>query len=226
MKRFPIHIILIIAVTFVAGCNLFGSKRSANFVSQSSSFPMATGSTWTYAVYDSTTSDLKRDTMRVNILQTDSTSGQVQSLWTLQYHQLVDSTVGNIVYPWVVLRVLHTDSMAVGLSANTLRFSFPRSGVVTKIIYPLEVGKKWTDNNSSYSVISKDFVHWDGGKSHESYQIVQEINSDPNNTITYWIEPNVGIVKVHYDEILGGLTPTQVVWSYIATWTLLSTTVK
>ena len=206
MNRSPVYVILIIVVSLLTGCRLLGSRNSTGHTH----FPKTPGSTWTYAVSDST-SPSKLDTLRVSILQTDTTSGQIQSLWKFKFTD-------------------HTDTITVASSGSTLHFDFPQglrvspqSFVVTKIVFPLEVDKKWTDDTSSYSVVSKDTVSWSGGTFNESYRMVQKISANPNvGTITYWIEPNVGIVKAHYHEIFGGYTPTQAVYLYSATWTLLS----
>ena len=214
MKRFPIYIILISTVALVTGCNLFGSKQSTNLTS---SFPLTPGSTWTYAVYDSTAPP-KQDTLQVSILQTDTTSGKIQSLWEFKYTD-------------------HTDTITVVSSGSTLHFAFPQGFAspqgfaVTKIVFPLEVGKKWSDDTSGYSVVSKDTVSWSGGTFNESYQMVQKINAhldkgtitywSDKGTITYWMEPNIGLVKAHYNEGFG-TTPTGPFSSYYATWTLLS----
>ncbi|HKI46735.1 MAG TPA: hypothetical protein VKA08_15510 [Balneolales bacterium] len=207
MKRLPVYIILIITVSFVTGCGLFGSRNSIG----QTHFPLTPGSTWTYVAYDSTISTLKQDTIQVNILQSDTTSGQIQSLWEFKFTN-------------------HTDSITVVSSGGTLHFDFPqglRVGpqgfVPTKIILPLQVGKKWTDDNSSsYSVVSKDTVSWSGGAFNESYQTVQKIRTNSTSgIITYWIEPNIGIVKAHFDEIFG-TSPTGPVYWYTSTWTLMS----
>jgi len=223
MKRIPIFIKIFITVTIISGCSLFGTKQ---FKRLSSSFPLSPGSTWTYAIYNYSSPNLKQDTMQVKILQTDTTSEQIQSLWILQYHRLVDSTFtlpnGHVVYTPVILRVLHTDSIAISYSRNALRFSFPQNVVATKIAYPLKVGEKWTDNNSRYTIISKDSLSWDKDKSYKSYRIVQKISTyRDKGTITYWIEPDIGIVKINYNE-MSGTSPTGPVALYKATLTLLS----
>ncbi len=205
MKNALIYITLIIVSGLVAGCNLLGSKQS----NLSYTLPLTPGSTWTYAVYDST-SPPKLDTLRVSILQTDTTSGQIRSLWKFKFTD-------------------HTDSITVVSSGGTLHFDFPQgfyvnpqSFVFTKIVFPLEAGKEWTDDNSRYSVVSRDTISWSGGTFNESYRMVQKFSINlSGGTITYWIEPNVGIVKAHFDEIFG-TTPTGPVALYTSTWTLLS----
>ncbi len=208
MKNLPYYFILISMAIIATGCNFLGfGKTKASF--GTSTFPLTPGSTWTYAVYDSTSSP-KQDTLQVSILQTDTTSGQIRSLWKFKFTD-------------------HTDTIKVVSSGSTLHFDFPQgllvspqSFVVTKIVFPLEADKKWTDDTSSYSVISKDTVSWSGGTFNESYRMVQKISANPNvGTITYWIEPNVGIVKAHFDEIFG-TSPTGPVYLYTSTWTLMS----
>jgi hypothetical protein len=209
MKRLPVYIILIITVSFVTGCGLFGSRNSIG----QTHFPLTPGSTWTYAVYDST-SPPNLDTLRVSILQTDTTSGQIQSLWEFKFMN-------------------HTDTITVVSSGGTLHFAFPQGfsvgpqGFLSTIIkFPLEVGKKWSDADSRYEVVSKDTVSWSGGTFNESYQAIQKFSVNwsrgtSGGTITYWIEPNIGIVKAHFDEIFG-TSPTGPVYWYTSTWTLMS----
>ena len=213
MKNALIYVTIIIVLGLFAGCNLLGSKQS----NLSPTIPLTPGSTWAYAVYDST-SPPKLDTLRVSILQTDTTSGQIRSLWKFKFTN-------------------HTDTITVVSSGSTLNFAFPQGFAspqgfaVTKIVFPLEVGKKWSDDTSSYSVVSKDTVSWSGGTFNENYQMVQKINTlwdkgtitywSDKGTITYWIEPNIGLVKAHYHEGFG-TTPTGPFSYFHATWTLLS----
>ncbi|HKI46733.1 MAG TPA: hypothetical protein VKA08_15500 [Balneolales bacterium] len=144
-------------------------------------------------------------------MKTDTTSEEIQSLWELKYTG-------------------HTDSITVVSSRNTLRFDFPQGFPGTKlIVFPLKVGKKWSDANSSYAVVSKDTVSWSGGTFYKSYQIVQKASKKPNNdiqsithdTTNYWIEPGIGIVKVRQFEYIAG-PPGMADYVSDTVWMLLS----
>jgi|GEM_PF-3115184 len=225
MKRQVFFVIFIIATSLITDCTMFGSGNSTNSVGQSS-FPLTPGSTWTYAIYNSVPVPPGRDTVQVSILKTDTTLGKIQSLWELKY-------TGNVGY-------VGTDSITVMFSGNTLHFDFPQ-GVVSgtqSIVFPLIVGKKWTvpikistqSTISRYSVVSKDTVSWQGGTFNRSYQVVQKasiklendgIHATTNDTTNYWIEPGIGIVKIHQYEHRGSVTSAADYFSN-TTWTLLS----
>ncbi|HKI46723.1 MAG TPA: hypothetical protein VKA08_15450 [Balneolales bacterium] len=211
MKHSPIYLVVIIVIGLLAGCQMVDSGNSTGSINLSS-FPLTSGSTWTYATNSQYTPP-ELDTVRVSILQTDTTSGKIQSLWELKYTH-------------------YTDSITVISSENTLRFNFPQGFPDSKsIVFPLEVGKKWSDDNSSHGVVSKDTVSWAGGTFDKSYQVVQKasiilkgdygIRDTTNDTTKYWIEPGIGIVKIHQYEHYGSVNAraeaTINTW-----WTLLS----
>lgn len=228
MKRLLIFVDLVIIIGFAAGCDLLGSGSPASSGGSFSlsAFPLTAGNSWTYAVYDSVTQSL--DTVQVNILKTSNKSGVKNSQWTLQYHQLVDSTVGNVVYLSVVHRVLQTDSVEVNSSSNTLSIDFPSGFFGPEMLwpvtlsFPLSVGKKWSNTNGSYTIISKDKVQWKKGTFNNSYLIVQKISKYGDRNInTYWIAPKIGIVKINHNEQYTGVDG---IADYMTnkTWTLLS----
>ncbi len=203
MKRLPVYIILIIAVSLVSGCDILGSSGDP---AAQSYLPLSPGNTWTYAVYDSLaigkdSVSQAHDTVRVSVLRTTNTSGKVQSLWSFKYSQ-------------------HTDTMTISIHSDTLRcVLWPVLGHPLTLVYPFSVGSKWMEGeDASYSVTSKDTVTWQGGVFNNSYHIIV-IPRTPNDygSTNYWIEPDVGIVKINS---LGAVTVDDFVDRQ--TWTLLS----
>ena len=221
MKRLPVYIILIVVVSLFTGCQSFVSNETGTSGS-ASFFPLTPGSTWTYAKYDSV--DSERDTVRIRILKTDTTSGEFRSLWQLRYTG-------------------HADSITVVSTGDTVSFDFPKELPVgfsgkQSIVLPLIVGKKWTlpikistqPTVSRYSVVSKVSISWRGGSLNNSYQVIQQagitlenngIHATTSDTTTYWIKPGIGIVKMHQFVHMGSVTSAADYFSD-ATWTLLS----
>ncbi len=165
-------------LSFLCACS--GIEHSSEIVVQESvSFPLRSGSTWVYALYDSVSQ--LRDTLTARIVKVTETKDGARSVWLLKYLQ-------------------HTDTAFVDRSGDTLRFRHFHPDLFKdnlSLEFPLDPGKVWSDELArTYSVISIDTVSWGGGARGESAHV--EIHygdvGDSGHT-DFWIEPRVGIVR-------------------------------
>ena len=145
-----------------------------------SEFPLSVGSRWTYAVYASVSG--RRDTVNVTI------------------EQRIVAEPPKAVYLWQYQYLARTESLYVTRSRDTVRFSVSRdgSGQLVNIIFPLQVGRRWgTRYLDSTLVSARESVVVPGGSYAETFRIDQ-VSLLPNDLsrFQYWIEPNVGIVKI------------------------------
>ncbi|HKI47072.1 MAG TPA: hypothetical protein VKA08_17210 [Balneolales bacterium] len=218
MKRLSIYLVLIVFAGLLAGCQLFGSGDSNSDNPSSSYFPLATGSTWTYAVYDSvysayhgsnrldSTSHIRVKVTVLKNVQVDS--NHVTSLWQFQFPGQIDT-----VY--------------VSSASDSVRLKIPTiSYGPTTFILPLSIGQKWSGEGISgtYSVVSVDTLSFNGMSFSRVYYIVQTPSGSNGHNefinIKYWIQPGVGIVKAHYYDS-STFTPTT-----NTSWKLLSYNIK
>ena len=200
---------MIILTSLLAGCQLFGSGNSnldkPSDTPSSSYFPLTTGSTWTYAVYDSTYS------MHSNLVSASNIQVTVTVLKNVQ----VDST--HLTSLWQFQFPGHTDTVSVTLTGDSVRikvlpttsYTPPNAIFITPepvdFILPLSVGQKWSGEgiNGTYSVISEDTLSINGMSYSRAWHIVQTPEEAIGNEYIgyeYWIQPGVGIVKAHEDD--------------------------
>jgi len=188
------------------GCEMTGSSVTSMDLS---SFPLATGNKWKYAIsgsdyYSDSTAYIK-DTVEVTILKNKKISSEnLKSILIFQF-------------------IGHTDTLTVTSIDKSLRFVFPYNGpdsAPTILRFPLTVGKRWANNNhDSYSVVSVDTLFLNGNNFSESYHIIEKYwQPNENHNIEYWIQPYIGIIKATEIGDITVASPSN--WK--RTWKLLS----
>ena len=146
-------------------------------------FPLTVGSSWKYERIDTGLSNYT-DTTGFSVADMGvANNGTVGALWIEKYGTVIDS---NIVYE----------------NNDTLRFNL--SGYESKTFpFPLSIGKTWSVGSLRYNVDTIETVTTKVG-------VFQNCAKVQKNTIvpntyghpTYWIHPDVGIVKVYdYDFV-------------------------
>lgn len=203
MKRLLFSLVIIAGI--VAGCGILGGSGDNRPVA-GSYLPLTVGSTWTYAIHDSTDSVTQiYDTVRVSILQTRSTSGKIRSLWQVKYARPLKW------YP-------QTDTMTISIHMDTLFCEGAQPLTPLMLVHPFTVGNKWL--YYLYSVVSEDTIPWRGGVFDNSYHVSRPpVEGEAFGSNNYWIEPHVGLVKFLDFGGGSGNASAPPEWD---TWTLLS----
>jgi hypothetical protein len=151
------------------------------------SFPNKVGDQWVYAVHDSLNGSV--DTLTVNIIGTTTGNGKNLTIWARKSHT-------------------YNDTLYVYLDNNTVYYyNDPYPDVVDhKFVFPLEVGKSWTNPDQAYdsSIVKKiEPVSVPADEFLNAYRI--ERNWGGFNVYGYsitWFVENVGIVKF-YKKVQG-----------------------
>ncbi len=144
-------------------------------------FPLSLGSTWKYAIYDSTKH--RADTVVVSI--TDSTylsDGTAAAVWQYAYSHSVDTQYV----------AQSRDSILVYRSPDVRSLSMV-------LVLPLEVGRQWLNSPpGSMKVTARENVDVPGGSFARALRVEQHpfIGNFYGGT-TYWFVPDVGLVRMH-----------------------------
>ncbi len=146
------------------------------------SFPNKVGDEWVYSVHDSLSGSV--DTLTVSIVGTTTSNGKDLTIWVRTSHT-------------------YNDTIYVNVDKSTVNFyqdAYPNV-VDHKIVFPLEVGKTWTnpDQVSDSSIVkNKESIAVPADNFSDAFRI--ERNWGGFNVYGYsvtWFVENVGIVKMY-----------------------------
>lgn len=142
-------------------------------------FPLAVGSKWTYAIYDSVA--MRADTVEVTIDNKIVTSlTRTVYLWRYQYRT-------------------HADSLYVVPSGDTVLFyrTSKFQYVPIMFVFPLAVGHGWRRPSAdTFYVAAKESTLTPAGTFANSFRIFQQpFEGNFYGGTTYWLAPDVGMVR-------------------------------
>ena len=204
--------------TFVAlFCALLHNSCNKNSSQEFSSddFPNAEGDQWSYSRYDSINSTY--DTVHVIISDTIASGTTVQGIWDFTFTNSKNPYVSDYYY-------------RVSILSGTVIFENSLYGLAEhRFLFPIQISDEWTLEREFYHdttrvVSSEDFILPDNSI-RTAYRIIQHVGRPDGNSCSeayysFWIIPDIGIVRYRENVFIGTKCPATMVTN--EEWNLLN----